>query len=107
MNLSTSSTKVRVVLLISFIGGPIPKAHVESLPYYLSAWSTYECRKLTMVNRLMTRLGSRIQQYTCLWVQLSSDSVEEPSMGIDLFGVLLLEDKDDLDRNLEVSYDPG
>jgi len=107
MNLSTSSTEIWIVLLISFIGGPIPVAHVESFPYYLSAWSTYECRKLTMINRLMTRFGSSIQQYTCLWVQLSSNSIEQPSMRIDLFGILLFEDKDDLDRNLEVSYDPG
>ena len=60
-----------------------------------------------MVNRLMTRLGPRIQQYTSLRVQLPSNSVKQPSVRIDLFGILLFEDKDDLDRNLEVSYDPG
>jgi hypothetical protein len=44
-----------------------------------------------MIDRLMAWLGSRIKQNTSLWVQLSTNSIEEPSVRIDLFGILLLE----------------
>ena len=63
-------------------------------------------RKLTMINSLMSRLGPRIEQHTSLRVQLSTDSIEQPSVRIDLLGILLLEYQNDLDRDLSVSLDP-
>ena len=59
-----------------------------------------------MIDSLMSRLGSRIKQNTSLWVQLSANSIEKPSVGIDFLGILLLEHQDDLDRDLDVSFAP-
>ena len=59
-----------------------------------------------MINSLMSRLGSCIEQYTSLRVQLSANSIEKPSVGIDFLGILLLEHQDDLDRDLYVSSNP-
>jgi hypothetical protein len=52
----------------------------------------------------MTRFRTRIKQYTGLRVQLFPDSIEQPPVGIDLFGVLLLEHEDDLHWHLSFSY---
>ena len=57
-----------------------------------------------MINCLMSWLRSRIKQNTSLGVQLPTNSIEEPSVGIDLFAILLLEHQDDLDRDLYISF---
>jgi hypothetical protein len=51
----------------------------------------------------MARLGARIQQDASFRLELFSNSIKEPSVGIDLLRILLLEHKDDLDRDLIVS----
>lgn len=53
-----------------------------------------------MVYRLVSRLRTSIQQYTDLRFQLFTNSVEQPSMRVDLLGIFLLEHKDDLYRDL-------
>jgi len=47
---------------------------------------------------LWTRLGSSIKQNTNLRVQYATESSEQPSVGVDLFAVLLLQAEHHLDR---------
>lgn len=53
-----------------------------------------------MIHRLVTGLGARVDEHADLRVELASDSVEQPSMRVDLLRVLLLEDENDLNRHL-------
>jgi len=57
-----------------------------------------------MINSLMSWLRSRIKQNTSLGIQLPTNRIEEPSVRIDLFGILLLEYQNDLDRDLYISF---
>ena len=50
-----------------------------------------------MVNCLVTRSGSGIDQDAYFWFQHLADGIEQPSVGIDLLCVLLLQDENDLD----------
>jgi hypothetical protein len=59
-----------------------------------------------MINSFMSWLGSGIEQHTGLGVQLPTNSVEQPSVGVDFLGILLFEHQDNLDRYLNISYTP-
>jgi hypothetical protein len=59
-----------------------------------------------MIDSLVSWLSSRIEQHTGLGVQLPTDSIEQPSVGIDLLGIFLFEHQDDLDRDLCFSSAP-
>ena len=50
-----------------------------------------------MINRLMSRLGSRIDQHANLRLQHPSNRIEQPTMTVDLLFIVLFQDKDDLD----------
>jgi hypothetical protein len=54
---------------------------------------------LTVIDRLVTRLGPRIDQHAHFRLEHPSDGVEQPPMRIDLLFVFLFEHKDDLDRD--------
>lgn len=49
-----------------------------------------------MVDTRISRLGSDIKKNTNIWIQAPRKSIKEPSMGIDLFLILLFECKDNL-----------
>lgn len=53
-----------------------------------------------MVDSFVTGLCSGIQQNTNLRVELSSYSVEQPPMRVDLLGIFLLKTEDDLHWHL-------
>jgi hypothetical protein len=56
-----------------------------------------------MIDSLVARLGTRIQEDASFRLELFPNSIKEPSVGVDLLRILLLEHKDDLDRDLLVS----
>ena len=49
-----------------------------------------------MINRLMPRLGSRIDQHANLGLQHPPNRIEQPTMTVDLLFIVLFQDKDDL-----------
>lgn len=57
-----------------------------------------------MVDRLVPRLGPSVEEDAYLGVQLPANGIEEPPVGVDLFRILLLETKDDLDGNLSATF---
>jgi hypothetical protein len=80
--------------------------YVESFPYCrqyresISAqFRTQKPMVLTVIDRLVTRLGPRINQHAHFRLEHPSDGVEQPPMRIDLLFVFLFEHKDDLDRD--------
>ena len=55
---------------------------------------------LTVVDGLVARLGTCVQQDADLGVELLANSVEKPPVRVDLFRVFLLQAENDLDRHL-------
>lgn len=55
----------------------------------------------TVIDSLMARLSPRIEQHADFWVELLAYRIEQPSMRVDLFRILLLEHEYDLHRDLE------
>ena len=50
-----------------------------------------------MINRLVPRLGSRIDQHANLGLQHPPNRIEQPTMTVDLLFIVLFQDKDDMD----------
>lgn len=53
-----------------------------------------------MVDGVLARLGSSIDQDTDIWIQNGAKRLEEPSMRVDFFLILLLETEEHLHRSV-------